>query len=181
MGNLFDVMHLITDTCILRSWMPTDVTSLVHHANNYHVSINLRDSFPHPYTLTDAQNWVQNAATIPNTLNLAIEVNGQAVGGIGLVFQTDIHRLSAEIGYWLGEAFWNKGIVTGAVKTLSAHAFRNLQLVRLYAGVFASNQASGRVLQKAGYTLEAIHKQAIIKNGSIMDEHLYVLLHPDNI
>lgn len=169
-------VNIITATGRLRPWQAGDEDSLVLHGHNFKIWLNLRDSFPHPYTRPDAQNWVRIANTIPNNLNLAIEVNGSAVGGIGLVFRTDVYRRSAEIGYWLGEVFWNQGIATDAVKSLSAYVLQNYDICRLYAGVFAHNKASGRVLEKAGYTLEAIHRQALVKNGNTIDEYLYVLL-----
>lgn len=160
----------------LRPWAPGDEASLVQHANNDKVWRNLRNTFPNPYTWQEAQTWVQYANTFPDALNLAIDIAGQACGGIGLHFQQDIYRRSAEIGYWLGEAFWNQGIATAAVRLLSDYAFRQYDLCRLYAGVFPYNQASMRVLEKAGYSLEAVHRQAITKGNQTLDEHLYVLL-----
>lgn len=167
---------LTTDQFRLRPWQSGDEASLMAHANNYKVWLNLRDTFPHPYTLEDAENWVQYAPSFPNSLNLAIEVGRAACGGIGLRFQTDVYRRSAEIGYWLGEAYWNRGIATAAVMLLSAYVFRHYDTCRLYAGIFEYNQASMRVLEKAGYHLEAVHRQAVTKNGHTVDEHLYVLL-----
>jgi [ribosomal protein S5]-alanine N-acetyltransferase len=169
-------MLLQTDLFRLRPWQPGDEASLVRHANNEKIWLNLRDTFPHPYTWQDAQTWVQYAPSFPNSLNLAIEVDGAACGGIGLLFQQDIYRRSAEIGYWLGEAYWNRGLVTAAVKMLSAFVFDHYDICRIYAGIFAYNQASMRVLEKAGYQLEAVHRQAITKNGRTLDEYLYALL-----
>jgi [ribosomal protein S5]-alanine N-acetyltransferase len=160
----------------LRSWQSGDEASLVEHANNYKVWRNLRDTFPHPYTWQDAQDWIQFATTFPNSLSLAIDIQGAACGGVGLLFQQDIYRRNAEIGYWLGEAYWNRGIVTAAVKMLSAYAFGHYDICRLYAGIFQDNQASMRVVEKAGYQLEAVHRQAITKSGRTLDEYLYVLL-----
>ena len=171
-----DTILFASDEFRMRPWQPGDEASLLANANNFNIWINLRDNFPHPYTLEDAQTWVQYAASFPNSLNLAIEVAGAACGGIGLRFRTDVHRRSAEIGYWLGEAYWNKGIVTEAVKLLSTHVFRHYDICRLYAGIFEYNQASMRVLEKAGYHLEAVHRQAVTKNGRTVDEHLFVLL-----
>jgi RimJ/RimL family protein N-acetyltransferase len=169
-------MVLETDVFRLRPWHAGDEVSLVAHANNYAIWRNLRDSFPHPYTWRDAQTWVQYANTFPDTLNLAVEIEGAACGGLGLLFQQDIHRRSAEIGYWLGQAYWNRGIVTAAVKMLSAYAFSHYDICRLYGGIFENNRASMRVLEKAGYTLEAVHRQAVTKNGRTLDEYLYTLL-----
>lgn len=161
---------------MLRPWLPGDEDSLVLHANNYNIWLNLRDIFPHPYTFTDARTWVQIAGTIPNQLNLAIEVEGKAVGGIGLILKEDVYKQSAEIGYWLGEPFWNRGIITEAVKIVSDYAFSQYAICRLYAGIFEYNKGSMRVLEKAGYTLEAIHRKAITKNNILLDEYVYVLL-----
>jgi [ribosomal protein S5]-alanine N-acetyltransferase len=170
------MMLLTTNEFRLRPWQSGDEVPLVAHANNYKIWLNLRDTFPHPYTLEDAQTWVQFAPSFPNSLNLAIEIDGAACGGMGLLFQSDVHRRSAEIGYWLGEAYWNRGIVTAAVKLLSAYAFRHYDICRLYAGIFQYNQASMRVLEKAGYQLEAVHRLAVTKNGRTVDEYLYTLL-----
>jgi [ribosomal protein S5]-alanine N-acetyltransferase len=169
-------MLLETDQFRLRPWQAGDEASLVQHANNYKIWLNLRDTFPHPYTWQDAHTWVQYAPSFPNSLNLAIEVDGAACGGIGLLFQQDIYRRSAEIGYWLGEAYWNRGIVTAAVKMLSAFVFDHYDICRLFAGIFEYNQPSMRVLEKAGYQLEAVHRQAITKNGHTLDEYLYTRL-----
>jgi ribosomal-protein-alanine N-acetyltransferase len=167
---------LQNDEFRLRPWHSGDEATLVVHANNYKIWLNLRDTFPHPYTWQDAQTWVAYANTFPNTLNLAIDIDGEACGGAGLFFQQDIHRRSAEIGYWLGEAYWNRGIATAAVKMLSDFAFRHYDLCRLYAGIMEYNPASMRVLEKAGYVLEAVHRQALTKNGRTLDEYLYTLL-----
>jgi [ribosomal protein S5]-alanine N-acetyltransferase len=170
------MMVLETNEFRLRPWRAGDEGSLVEHADNYQIWLNLRDSFPNPYTGRDAQAWVQLANTLPATLHLAIEIDGAACGGLGLLFQQDVHRRSAEIGYWLGQAYWNRGIMTAAVKMLSAYAFGHYDLCRLYGGIFAYNWASMRVLEKAGYALEAVHRQAVTKNGRTLDEYLYVLL-----
>jgi RimJ/RimL family protein N-acetyltransferase len=167
---------LQTDDFRLRPWRSGDEASLAEHANNYKIWLNLRDTFPNPYTRQDARTWVQYANTFPNSLNLAIEVGGAACGGAGLLFQADIYRRSAEIGYWLGEAYWNRGITTAAVKLLSTYAFGHYDICRLYAGIFEYNLASMRVLEKAGYQREAVHRQALTKNGRTLDEHLYTLL-----
>jgi len=163
----------------LRPWSLNDAESLSFHANNIKIANYLRNGFPYPYTLKDAIGWLQGAQDNPNLL-LAICVDDEAVGGIGLIHQTNIYRKSAEIGYWLSEKHWNKGIMTDAISTLSKYAFSNLGIVRVYAGIFENNKASAQVLIKAGFELEAIHKQAIIKNDIIMDEHIYAILKADS-
>jgi ribosomal-protein-alanine N-acetyltransferase len=162
----------------LRHWRRGDEASLVQHANNRNVWRNLRDMFPHPYTLAHAEEWLQRQAGQPESLDFAIEVDGQACGGIGLHPQTDVARRSAEIGYWLGEAYWGRGIVSEAVKAVSAYglAAPHLDLVRIYAHVFAWNPASMRVLEKAGFVREAVIRRAVTKDGETIDEVLYALV-----
>ena len=155
----------------LRYWNVNDAPSLCLHANNINIAKCLRNEFPYPYTLKDAVNWLQSTENNPNLL-LAICINNEAVGGIGIIHQSDIHSKSAEIGYWLSEMHWNKGIMTDAIKTLTDYSFSNLGFIRIYAGLFETNKASARVLLKAGFELEAVHKQAIIKNKIVMDEHV---------
>ena len=169
-------MHWDLSACTLRSWRDTDVDALVRHANDREVWINLRDQFPHPYTIDDAREWVQLAREAQPETSFAIAVDGEAVGGIGITLNKDVHRHSAEVGYWIGRAFWGRGIATDAVRAISSWAFANFDLCRLYAGVFAWNPASARVLEKAGFTLEGrLHKSAI-KDGHTTDELLYALI-----
>ena len=166
-------MELICSCCTLRHWKQGDEHSLVRHASNRRVSRNLRDEFPHPYTLDDARRWIQHAATLKPGLALAIVIEGQAVGGIGLILRDDIYRRSAEIGYWLGEEFWGRGIMTEAVQTVTEYAFAHYELCRIYAGVFEFNTGSMRVLEKAGYQFEARHRKAVTKDGQTFDELIY--------
>ena len=133
----------------------------------------LRDRFPHPYTEADANAWLSKVVWQQPPISFAIEVGGEAVGGIGIIPQSDVHRLSAEIGFWLGEDYWGKGITTEAVKALSEHAMHEFHLCRLYAQVFSPNRASARVLEKAGYMLEGILKKAVVKDGEMLDLIVY--------
>jgi RimJ/RimL family protein N-acetyltransferase len=160
----------------LRTWQPGDEESLIHNANNRNVWINLRDSFPHPYTSADARNWIQKANTEAPVRNFAIVVEGKAVGGIGFIPREDVYRKSAEIGFWLGEEYWGRGIMTEALRAVTEYAFANYDLCRLYAGVFEWNQASMRVLEKAGYHLEARLKKSVTKEGKTIDEFLYATI-----
>jgi RimJ/RimL family protein N-acetyltransferase len=160
----------------MRPWRTGDAESLVRHANNHKVARNLRDGFPHPYTLQDAKNWLEMLAGNRDDLILAIEVEGEAAGGIGIHHQKDVYRFNGEIGYWLSEKHWGKGIMTDAVGAMVAHAFTRTRWLRLFATIFDSNQASMRVLEKNGFVLEAIHRKALMKEGVLMDEHLYALL-----
>ena len=143
-------MELKLSKSLLRSWIPGDLASLVRHANSRVIWRNLRDAFPHPYTPADAKHWIQIANPTTPITNFAIVVEGAAVGGIGLVLKDDVFRRSAEIGYWLGEEYWGRGIVTEAARAVTDYAFATFDLCRVFAGVFEWNPASMRVLEKAG-------------------------------
>ena len=164
--------------CLLREWRRGDEPSLVRHANNHNVWINLRDSFPFPYTPADARGWIRLAAT--NALNLvfAIDVDGFAVGGIGLKPGEDIHRHNAEIGYWLGEEYWNRGITTEAVIAVTDYAFRTLEMTRVHAEVFEWNTASMHVLEKAGFTREGVLRKSAFKDRQWVDEVVFARIMP---
>ncbi len=166
-------MEIILSTCILRDWKEGDEESLAHHANNNKIWDNVRDVFPHPYTPEHAAWWVKEGWLQPGTLNLAIDVDGKAVGGIGFLFKEDIYRRSVEIGYWLGEEYWGRGIMTEAVRAMKEYAFANFDVCRVYACVFEWNHASMRVLDKAGFECEARLKKEITKNGVDIDEYIY--------
>ena len=150
-----------------------DAESLVRHANNINVAQQLRDRFPHPYTRANAHAFLKAATAVREPTNMAIEVNGECAGGIGHVAGTDVERYSAEIGYWLGEAYWNRGIVTEALVLLTDHLFANSSLLRLFALPFADNAGSIRVLEKAGYACEGILRSSSVKNGIPRDQALY--------
>ena len=159
--------------CVVRPWQRADADSLVHHANNANVAKNLRDRFPHPYTPADARFFLKHAAKSDDPSNLAIDVGGSAVGAVGYVPGTDVERYSAEIGYWLGEEFWGRGIVTEAVVLVTEYAFTELNYLRLFALPFADNPASTRVLEKAGYAREALLRSSAVKFGERKDQWLY--------
>ena len=160
----------------LREWRTSDKESLAANANNINIWNNLRDYFPHPYTISDAEAYIGMVTGKPHpAINFTIDINGKASGGIGLVMQQDVERITAEIGYWLGEEFWGKGIMTGAVKQMAAYSFDNFPLQKLFAPVFGFNTASMKVLEKAGFEKEALLKQGAIKNQKIIDLHYYSL------
>lgn len=165
----------VAGACV-RPWRRGDETSLARHADNRKVWINLRDRFPHPYTHHDADGWIGWVSTQDPPTHFAIAVGEEAVGGIGFDLKQDIERRSAEIGFWLGEAFWGKGITTAAVRAVTAHAFGASELCRLYAYVFERNPASMRVLDKAGYTCEARLRRAATKDGKTFDLYLYSMV-----
>jgi len=167
---------LSSDNITLRPLEETDAPAIAALANNYHIWRYVRDRLPHPYSLSDAASFIQFARSESPALNFAIVYNQSLAGVTGLTLQQDIHRLNAEVGYWIGEPFWNKGIATKAVELITDYAFNTLHLHRLFAGVFHTNPASGKVLSKAGYTLECTARQAVIKEGKLLDEHRYVKL-----
>lgn len=166
-------LDLVLERCRIRIWRHGDGPSLVRHANNHRVWINLRDSFPHPYTMADAERWIGQTlvATVPTSF--AIAVGDEAVGGIGVRLQEDVYRRSAELGYWLGETFWGRGIATEAVRAMTAYALEAFGLNRLYAGVFEWNEPSMRVLEKAGYVCEGRLRRSVVKDGRTIDSFLY--------
>lgn len=154
---------------LIRRLRPGDEEALAENANDRDVWRNLRDRFPHPYNLGDAAWWIANSGDT----HFGIEVDGAIAGGIGFERDDDVFRRSAEIGYWLGRKYWGKGIATAAVRELTERVFATTDIVRLYAGVFAWNPASARVLAKSGYVLEGRKTSAVFKDGQLIDELLY--------
>jgi RimJ/RimL family protein N-acetyltransferase len=167
----------MNQTFILREWQLSDAVSLAENANNINIWNNLRDALPHPYSVEDGKQFIETALAQPKPKTLlAIVVDGKAVGSIGIVLHKDIERISAELGYFIGEKYWDRGIMTQAVKQMVAYAFQNFPLLhKIYATPFDFNIASQKVLQKAGFEREAILKQAVIKNNTIIDLHYYSL------
>jgi RimJ/RimL family protein N-acetyltransferase len=163
---------------LLREWRRGDEPSLVRHANNRNVWINLRDVFPSPYTPADARSWIRLATTNGLNLVFAIDVDGFAVGAIGVRPGDDVHRHCAEVGYWLGEEYWNRGIATEAVVATTEYAFNVLGLVRVHAEVFQWNTASMRVLEKAGYLREGVLRKSVYKDKQWVDEIVYARIVP---
>ena len=166
-------MHLKLKTCEIRSWRSSDLDSLVEYANNRNIWIDLRDQFPHPYTTRDGRAFLKHTREQQPETAFAIAVGGEAVGGIGFQLQGDVERVSAEIGYWLGEPFWGRGIMTDALVALTEYAIVTHGLTRVYAVPFAWNTASCRVLEKAGYVLEGRLRRSAVKDGSITDQLQY--------
>ena len=172
-------IQLTLSTCAVRSWRTADVDSLARCADNQKIWINLRDAFPHPYTKRDAREYIRGVRhRLPET-SFAIAVGEEAVGGIGFVLYQDVERVSAEIGYWLGEPFWGRGICTDALTAVTQHAIATHGLTRIYAVPFAWNTASCRVLEKSGYLLEARLRRSAIKNDAITDQLQYAFTAPD--
>jgi [ribosomal protein S5]-alanine N-acetyltransferase len=167
------------DTCEVRSWRPADLDSLVEHANNRKIAMNLRDVFPHPYTRRDGRDFLRRTRAASPETTFAIAVEGAAAGAVGFVLRSDVERVSAEIGYWLGEPFWGRGISTGALAAITRYAIDAHGLTRLYAVPFAWNTASCRVLEKAGYVLEGRLRRSAIKAGIVIDQLQYAFIAPE--
>ncbi len=170
----------LTGSCFnLRSWKIGDEVSLLKYADNPNVSRYLGNIFPSPYTAADAKVWVdiQMLQTEPIT-NTALIIADEVAGGIGITLQNDIYCKNARMGYWLGEPFWGKGIMTEAVALFTAYIFDSFEVMRIYAGVFGSNPASAKVLQKAGYQQEGNFKNSLFKNGLYDDEVIFAKHRP---
>jgi ribosomal-protein-alanine N-acetyltransferase len=166
-------MNLELETCAIRSYQPSDAETLARYANNRKIWLNLRDGFPHPYTIDDARNFIAMAINKEPETFFAICTQTEVIGGIGYSLHTDVERISAEIGYWLGEPFWGKGIITEALKALTQYAIKAHGLYRIYAVPYETNKASFRVLEKAGYQLEGRMRKSAIKDGKVIDQLLY--------
>lgn len=169
-------MRLELARCTVREYTRDDVDALARHANNRNIARFLRDRFPHPYTRYDALMWIDFVQKQDPCCSWAIDVDGEAVGGIGIMRQEDIHRRQAEIGYWLGEAHWGKGIVTEALRAVTTEVMPRFGLYRLFACVFEGNPASARVLEKAGYAFEGRRRCSVEKDGVMLDELAYVFV-----
>lgn len=159
----------------LRPWTINDLDSLVKNANNINIAKFMSDGFPFPYTAEKGKSFIELATKSENILYYAIEVDGQAVGGIGISVKTDIKRKNAELGYWLGEPYWGQGIMTEAITKIVAIAFNTFDITRIYAAPFGTNFASHQVLEKAGFTLEARFEKSLFKNGEYLDELIYAI------
>jgi RimJ/RimL family protein N-acetyltransferase len=164
--------------CVLRPWRAADKADLVRHANNRRVWRNMTHRFPHPYTAADADLWLDIAADPGASLQLAIEVDGVAAGGIGAIAGEGIFQATAQFGYWLGEPFWGRGIASAAARTLADTIGGAGLFARLEAQVFEWNPASMRVLEKAGFTRDAVLRCAATKDGRLIDTVLYSRVFP---
>jgi ribosomal-protein-alanine N-acetyltransferase len=159
----------------LREWKLEDAESLQKHADNTNVSDFLLDRFPSPYTMDNAIHWINQMQSQNPLKTFVIAVENELAGAIGLELREDVYRKSPLIGYWIGEGYWGSGIMAEAVKLITAYAFTNFDVIRIQAGVFGNNPKSMRVLEKAGFTKEGIMKNAIVKKGLILDEHIYAI------
>ncbi|MBS0194174.1 MAG: GNAT family N-acetyltransferase [Proteobacteria bacterium] len=159
----------------LRAWCDDDAAALVAHANDEQVSRSLGDAFPHPYTFEDACWFIAHGRHAGNEKIYAIQINGEAAGSIGVRVGEGVERHSAEIGYWLGRTYWGEGIATAAVCAVLPHVWRELPLYRLQARVFADNPASMKVLERCGFTHEAVLRRQVVKGERLLDLHVYVI------
>jgi [ribosomal protein S5]-alanine N-acetyltransferase len=157
----------------IRSYRDTDAQSLARYANNRKVWLNLRDGFPHPYTPENARSFIEMVSRQNPTTFFAIASPTEAIGGIGISLNQDVHRLTAELGYWLGEPFWGKGIMTEAVTAFTSYCFEQFNLLRIYAEPYAYNASSCRLLEKAGFALEGRLRCSVIKDGKIFDQLMF--------
>lgn len=165
----------------LRPWSLNDISDIVQLANNINIAKNMTDAFPNPYTYMDAEAFVRRVSTeIPQKV-FAIAYNNKVVGSIGIFPKEDIHRKNAEIGYWLGEPYHGKGIMTEAVRLIVKYGFETFDIERIYAAPFRNNKASQRVLQKSGFILEAVLRMSIIKYNELQDETIYSIRKVDYI
>ncbi len=173
-------MEIIKNELKLREFKNSDAKKLAELCNNRKLWDNLRDYIPFPYSEKDALDYIEFCQSENPQQTFAMEYKGEFVGAIGLVKQSDVYKLTAEIGYWLGEPYWGQGIMTTATRLITEYGFNNLGLVRIYTGVFSFNKASQRVLEKAGFKLECIFEKSIFKNNKIYDEYRYSLIIPNN-
>lgn len=166
-------MQLDCSRCLLRPLVRADAVSLAQHANDHGVWKNLRDYFPHPYTVADAEAYIAHVSTRPVQTSFGIVVSGHAIGSISLMLGDDVARRSAEVGYWIGRQFWGQGIMAEALKSTTQYAFDQLALVRTFAVPFATTSSSARVLEKAGYVREGVMRRSAVKEGVVLDQLLY--------
>ena len=164
---------------MVRDWRMKDASSLAKYADNLKVWLNLRDGFPHPYHHSDAVAFLTRVAGQRPRTFFAIASPDEAIGGIGLSIGEDVHRFTAEMGYWLAEPFWNRGIMTEAIRKLTDEAFSRFGLNRIFAEPYATNPASARVLEKAGFEREGLLRANVVKDGRILDQWLFSRINPD--
>jgi ribosomal-protein-alanine N-acetyltransferase len=160
---------------ILRPWKASDINSLIKYANNWNIAKNLTNQFPHPYTIQDGKAFIEYATKDDPIHIFAIEVNQEAVGGIGIHPQSDIFIKNAELGYWLGEPFWGHGIVSKAIKQIIQFGFSTFDIERIFARPYGTNVASQKILEKNNFLLEGRYNNILYKNGEYLDELIYAI------
>ncbi len=162
-------------TCEIRKWKLTDASDLASALSNKHIQDNLRDGLPYPYTEKDGMDYISAmlSANENDTFAFAIIVDNKVIGSIGVFRQENIHRQTAELGYYLAEEYWGKGIMTEAVKQICDYVFKNSDIIRIYAEPFSYNRASCRVLEKAGFQYEGTLRSNAVKGGKVIDMKMY--------
>jgi [ribosomal protein S5]-alanine N-acetyltransferase len=174
-------MEIICDGFILRSWQKGDEESLAKNANNMNIADKHYGFFPHPYTIKDAMQWIEKSFTGDRKDTFfAIAIDGKAVGGVDFEFRKRPHEKTVVIGYWLGEAYWNRGIATNALKSAIRHIFENFDVERIEARVLEYNHASVRVLEKNGFRLEGIMRNSINTDKGVFNELLFSKIRSDS-
>lgn len=174
-------MKLDFQNYLIRSFKIDDIDSLTKYANNYKIAKYLKTGFPFPYTKKHAEEWITITSTQKPELNFAIANGEEVIGAIGAKLKNDFSIYNPEIGYWLGEPFWGKGIATDAVVTFCNYLFNNFNFNRLSANVFEGNEASKKVLEKSGFVLEGNKRKAVYKENNFLDLYIYGLLKEDFI
>jgi [ribosomal protein S5]-alanine N-acetyltransferase len=159
----------------LRPFTEADVDNVAKYANNLEIAKNLTNKFPHPYSTENAKQFIAFATSNKPVHIMAIVVNNEAVGGIGIHPKDDIECKNAEMGYWLGEPFWGNGIITKAIAQMVDYGFANFDITRIFARPFGRNIASQKALEKAGFILEASFKNTMYKDGQFEDELIYAI------
>lgn len=173
-GNM--LLKFFNEQYLIRDFQLDDIDALVKYANNYKIFCWVKDNFPYPYTIKDAEQWVSISRNTNDGLNYAIANQKELIGGIGVKFKEDVYRYSWELGYWLGEPFWGKGIVTEAVKVFTKYLFNHYNIRSIIANVYEGNKASIKVLRKAGFKLDGIIRKAVFKEKLFKDSYVYTIL-----
>ena len=172
-------MRLQTDRCVLRSWRMEDAEGLAAGINNRNIWLYLRDWVPHPYTVEDAKAYLERVTSPQPEHAVCIEVDGEVGGGMSIRIGSGMHRRTAELGYWLAEPLWGRGIVTAAVRAFVPACFAEFELDRIFATTTSANPASARVLAKAGFTFEGRLRKDVIKDGEVLDTLMYAWVRDD--
>lgn len=164
--------------CTIRKWNLNDAKELSEAISNKKVQDNLRDGLPYPYTKQDGEEFIREmlSADEASVFAFAVTYNDKVIGSIGVFRQSNIHYRTAELGYYIAEEYWGKGIMTDAVKQICSYVFSNSDIIRIYAEPFSDNTASCRVLEKAGFTFEGTLHQNAVKNGRVLDMRMYAVM-----
>ena len=165
----------------IRKWNMIDASNLAELLNNKKIMDNLRDGLPYPYTVKDAEDYIATmlSAKPENTYAFAITLDEKVVGSIGVFRCENIHFRTAEMGYYIGEPYWGKGIMTSAVKQTCQYIFEHTDIIRIFAEPFYNNTTSCHVLEKAGFQLEGLLRKNAVKNGQVLDMKMYALVKED--